>query len=57
MHTFKVASRIHLSTKVPYKYNMKSPNNNKKRHLYINAYIAAPTAVMKAAIDIKMAKD
>jgi hypothetical protein len=32
---------------------MKSPNNKKKRHLYINAYKEAPIAVIKAAIDIK----
>jgi predicted transcriptional regulator of viral defense system len=53
MHTFKVASRIHLSTTVPYKNYVKRPRNNKKRHLYIDAYIAAPTAVKNAAIDIK----
>lgn len=32
---------------------MKSPNNNNIKHLYKDAYIAPPTAVIKAAIEIK----
>jgi hypothetical protein len=32
---------------------MKRPIINRNRHLYINAYIAAPTAVEKAAMEIR----
>jgi hypothetical protein len=53
MHTFKVASRIRPSTKVPYKNYVERPTSSKKSLLYIGAYTAAPTAVKNAAIDIR----